>query len=153
MKFYEIDEAIRGCIDEETGEVDIDCLEELQCERDKKLEGLALWCIEMSEDEKALKSQIERLTDKLHSVQNKRAQIKDFLALKLNGEKFKTSLVSVGYRKTTSVIIDDIDKLPSEFVTEVVDRKVDKNALKKAFGEWEYIEGAHIEIGQSVQIK
>ena len=44
MRLYEIDNAIRECVDEETGEViDIDRLEELQIQRGEKVEGVACW--------------------------------------------------------------------------------------------------------------
>ena len=44
MKLYEIDEAILGCIDTETGEViDPERLTALQMERTEKIEGVALW--------------------------------------------------------------------------------------------------------------
>ena len=44
MKLYEIDNAILECIDMETGEIiDIDKLNELELERESKIEGVAGW--------------------------------------------------------------------------------------------------------------
>lgn len=44
MKLYEINEAILGCIDQETGEViDPEKLDALTMERETKLENVALW--------------------------------------------------------------------------------------------------------------
>ena len=41
---YEIDAAISGCIDAESGEIiDTERLDNLLIERSKKLEGVALW--------------------------------------------------------------------------------------------------------------
>ena len=43
MTLYEIDSAIMDCVDEETGEIiDLEKLEALNIERDKKVEGIAL---------------------------------------------------------------------------------------------------------------
>ena len=43
MTLYEIDSAIMDCVDEETGEIiDLEKLETLNIERDKKVEGIAV---------------------------------------------------------------------------------------------------------------
>lgn len=42
MTLYEIDSTIMDCVDEETGEIiDLEKLEALNIERDKKVEGIA----------------------------------------------------------------------------------------------------------------
>ena len=44
MTLYEIDNAILDCIDLETGEIiDVDKLNELQLEKETKIENVALW--------------------------------------------------------------------------------------------------------------
>ena len=44
MTIYEINEEILNCIDLETGEIiDIDKLNELQLEKDAKIENVACW--------------------------------------------------------------------------------------------------------------
>lgn len=153
MTFYEIDQALMECFDAETGEADVERLEALQGEKDKKIESIALWTLQLAADEKALDEEIERLTAKWNAIRNKKNKLREFLAFKLNGEKFKTPLVSVSCRQTKSVVIDDIDKLPKEFVETVTEKKVDKTALRKAFDEWTIIDGAHIEAKQSVTIR
>ena len=45
MKLYEIEAGILECVDQETGEiVDIEKLDELQMELEKKIEGVVLQC-------------------------------------------------------------------------------------------------------------
>ena len=42
---YEINAAIMGCVDLETGEIiDVEQLQALQLEREQKIENVALWC-------------------------------------------------------------------------------------------------------------
>lgn len=153
MNIYEIDKAITACVDEETGEVDVEAIEQLQMERNAKIENIALWTLDLAEEQKAIKAQIDRLTDKMTAVKNKRERLRDMLVYATGGEKFKTPLVSITTRETKSVIVDDVDKLPKEFVTVETTKKVDKTALKAAFDEWELIDGAHIETKQSVTVR
>lgn len=153
MTIYEIDAEIQNCIDTETGEVDIERLNALQMERDKKIENLALWDMDLSGDADKLTAEIKRLQDKKTAIQNKRDRLREYLVTVLNGEKFKTPLVSVRCGKSDTVVVDNVDALPAEFVTEVTEKKVDKTALKKAFKEWDSIVGAHIEHNEYVVIK
>lgn len=153
MNIYEIDKAITDCVDEETGEVDVEALEQLQMERAAKIENIALWTLDLAEEQKAIKAQIDRLADKMNAVKNKRDRLREMLVYATGGEKFKTPLVSITTRETKSVIVDDVDKLPKEFVTVETTKKVDKTALKAALDEWELIDGAHIETKQSVTVR
>lgn len=56
MTLYEIDSAIMDCVDEETGEIiDLEKLEALNIERDKKVEGIALAVKNYAAEAKAIK--------------------------------------------------------------------------------------------------
>ena len=65
---YEIDNDILNCVDEETGEIlDFEKLNSLQMERDKKIEGVALYIKQLNaeaalirEEEKALAERRKR---------------------------------------------------------------------------------------------
>ena len=55
---YEIDAAISGCIDAESGEIiDTERLDNLLIERSKKLEGVALWIKNLESDAAAIKAE------------------------------------------------------------------------------------------------
>lgn len=43
MNLYEYDRRLEECIDTETGEVDVEKLEQLNLERTEKLENLIMW--------------------------------------------------------------------------------------------------------------
>lgn len=64
MTLYEIDQAILACIDEESGEIiDADALAELSMERDKKVEGVALWIKNLRADAPAPAPNFQTLDD------------------------------------------------------------------------------------------
>lgn len=55
---YEIDSAVMACVDEETGEIlDEERLDTLLMERNRKLEGVALWIKNLESDAAAIKAE------------------------------------------------------------------------------------------------
>lgn len=58
MRLYEIEQAIMDCIDEETGEIiDLERLNQLMMDKQKKIEGVALWVKNLEADEAAFKKE------------------------------------------------------------------------------------------------
>lgn len=153
MNLYEIDDAIMGCVDEETGEIlDIEKLDQLQMERDTKIENICCWIKNLISDAEQLKNEAENLTKRRKSAENKASNLKKYLNDFLNGEKFNTSKVCISYRKTSSVEVIDMNILPEKYKkyddplpikTEI---KADINAGKK-------VPGATIITGQIMIIK
>lgn len=113
MKIYEIDQAIEdliaNSIDEETGEVlfDPEVLEQLQMERERKIENLALFIKNATAEAKAIKDERDALGKRYESLQKRIASAKEYLEFVLHGEKFHTARVAITYRKSTSVDLDD----------------------------------------------
>lgn len=108
MKLYEIDNAIMECIDMETGEViDIDKLNELQMEREAKIENVVLWIKDLKAEAEAIKSEKLALADRQKAAENKAESLKKWLAYALNREKFNTAKCSVSFRNTESVEVTD----------------------------------------------
>lgn len=152
MKLYDIVKEMEKCVDPETGEVDFERLQDLQKEKDEKLEGVALWINSLGRDISAINAETNRLNKRKAAAERKRDNLKIWLSEALAGEKFKTSLVTVGYRKSSSVVIDDIDCVPPEFVAVTTNKVADKKALKKAFDEWDMIDGCHLEEHINLQV-
>ena len=108
MTIYEIDNEIMNCVDMETGEViDTDKLNELQMERETKIENVACWIKELKAEAEAIKNEKQALADRQRVAENKAESLKNWLAYALNGEKFKTSKCSVSYRNSESVEVTD----------------------------------------------
>ena len=93
MNIYEIDNAMFSLIDEETGEIkDFEAFEELQMQKEEKIENAALWHKNLIAESKAIREA---------------ESLKNFVNRTLNGNKFSTSKVAISYRKSTAVEVDD----------------------------------------------
>lgn len=108
MTIYEIDNEIMNCIDMETGEViDTEKLNELQMERDAKIENVALWIKELKAEAEAIKNEKQALTERQIVAENKAESLKEWLAYALDGEKFSTARCSVSFRKSQKVEVTE----------------------------------------------
>lgn len=150
---YEIDNAILACIDAETGEiVDVDQLAALQMERQQKVENVALWYKNLLSDAAAYKAEKDAFTAKERAARAQADKLKAWLQDALQGEKYKTPRVSVTFRNTSSVVVDDVLNLPPQFVRFAAPEP-DKVAIAAAIKEGEAVTGARLESKQSIIIK
>lgn len=147
MTLYEIDQAILECLDEETGEiVDLERLSELNMEREKKISNVACWIKDLKAEAEALKVEKQNLAKRQQTCENKVESLKRWLAIALNGAKYKDSKCSVGYRKSTSVnfgINFDFNTLPEDLKKVTVEPK--KNEIKQAIKDGLQIDGVTLE--------
>lgn len=108
MNIYEIDNAMFSLIDEETGEIkDYEAFEELQIQKEEKIENTALWYKNLVAESKAIREEEKALAERRKSLENKAESLKNFVNRTLNGNKFSTSKVAISYRKSTAVEVDD----------------------------------------------
>lgn len=153
MNLYEIDSAIMNCVDMETGEIiDMEALEDLQMERDQKIEGIGCWIKNLLADAKALKEEKDNLAARQKAAENKAASLKTFLSRYLNGEKFKTAKVTISYRKSDSVDITEGAVIPEEYL-KYSEPTPDKIGLKAALKAGEEFPGISIVTSSNIQIK
>lgn len=153
MNLYEIDSAIMDCVDMETGEIiDMEALEDLQMERDQKIEGIGCWIKNLLADAKALKEEKDNLAARQKAAENKAASLKAYLSSYLNGEKFKTAKVSISYRKSDSVNIAEGAVIPEEYL-KYSEPTPDKIGLKAALKAGEKIQGISLVTSNNIQIK
>ena len=112
MTLYEIDQAIQGLVDPETGELmDYEAFAALQMDRDAKIENMALWYKDLMADAKAIKEEADTLNERRKALENKAERLKSYLSLALDGEKFQTARCSVIFRKTSSVQVSNPEAL------------------------------------------
>lgn len=105
---YEIDQSILDCVDPETGEIlDFERLNELQIERNEKIEKVALWYKNLVSDAAALKAEKTALAERETAAKNKAESLKKWLTNALNGSKLSTPKVAISFRKSESIEIDD----------------------------------------------
>ena len=151
---YEINEAIMNTIDLETGEIiDFDKFEALQMERNEKLENIALWVKNLLSEAEALKAEEKAFAERRKAAENKAESLKRYLDSALNGQKFNTTRVSISYRKSTSVEVDE-SKLPAKWMREIpATHVVDRAEITKALKAGEKIDGAVLVENNNIQIK
>jgi len=159
---YDIDQEILDCVDMETGEIlDPEKLDALQMERGAKLEGVALWIKDLNVEAEAVKAEADKLTNRKKSLDNKVAQLKQWLLYALNGEKLKTARCSVYQTHSTRLAVADEAGLvkflqtleqPERFI-KVREPELRKDEIKKALKDGYVIPGVEIETTESVVIR
>ena len=130
----EIDALFEDSVDPETGEIINPAFEEelakLMQDRDVGLEQIALLYKDTKSELVALKEAEKDVQKKMTSAERRMEFCKSFLTMQLNGEKFKTALVSVYYQTTSSVDIQDESAIPAEYIKTVSTPM--KTEIKKA---------------------
>lgn len=112
MKLYEIDQQLELLIDPETGELlDYETFEQLQIEREKKIEGMALWYKNLSAEAKAIKEEADSLLKRGKSLDSQAERLREYIGMILDGEKFSTSKCSVTFRKSSGIEVSDAAEL------------------------------------------
>jgi hypothetical protein len=139
----------------------VEKLDALQMEREKKLEGVALWVKDLKAEAAAVKEEADKLTARKKALDNKIEAIKTWLLGALDGEKLKTPRCNVYQTHSQRVNISDEPKLicflqtlnePEKFLR-FKDPELRKDEIKKALKDGTIIPGAELEETESVVIK
>lgn len=160
MNLYEMNEQIETLteqlVDEETGEINEEVmkqLDELNMDRDEKLEGcgiviknLAAECVGLEAEIKSLK---ERLAVKVNRVNNMMRYVDN----NLRGEKFETAKVAFSYRKSQSVDVIDEEIVPDELCKYETTRKPVKTEIKKLLKSGKEVPGCVLVEKNNLNIK
>ena len=156
MTLYEINEQIQKAIElgfnPETGEIlDESALEQLQLDRDEKIENICLFIKDLKAEAAALDAEKKNLDARASVAKKKSDSLSRYLQAMLDGEKFKTARCSISYRKTSAVIVDDENELPELCIR--IRKEPNKTAIKDYINAGVSVPGAHIEDRQSMIIK
>lgn len=153
MNLYEIDKAITDCVDLETGEIlDEEKLAGLQMERQKKIEGCALWYKNLMAEAYALKMEEQAFKARREVAEKKAERLKNYLSKALDGEEVKTTTFAISWRASKYVDVTDPSKLPAEYLV-AQEPKIDKAALLKALKAGGQIAGAALGERRNMSIK
>ena len=161
MTIYDIDQRILELVDPETGELlDFDAFDELKMERDRKIEGMALWVKELAATASAIKAEADTLMERKKDVERRCESLKRYLSEILQGEKFTTPRCAVSFRKSTSVQVDDTEKLVRwleqngyDDCVKYKEPEVSKTDVGKLLKSGMPVPCAHLENRQSVGVK
>ena len=154
MNLYQIEAEMLTCISEDGEVIDLEKLDALTMERNTKVSNIACWIKDLKAEAEAIKAEKQNLDKRQKVAENKAASLKDYLAGFLNGEKYKDARVSISYRKSTAVQIDedmDIKRLPEEYLKVTVEPS--KTAIKEALTNGVAVEGCTLIENNNIQIR
>ena len=157
MKLYEIDNAIYECVNEDGEVIDPEKLEELQMERDKKIECIACWIKDLAAEANAIKEEKLKLEARQKVAENKVKSLKSYLAYALQWASFRTAKVSVSFKKTESVEVtpDGLENLKAmrDDLLKYKEPEPDKTAIKQALKSGLSVRGVQLVQNTSIIIK
>lgn len=158
----ELEKLFEESIDEETGEVlDINAekIANLELEKNQLAEDIALMVKNSKAEAEAIKQEATELGKRQKQAERRAESLKRLLKEVLGGEKLKTSKVSISYRKSESVLIDDEEqalrylKTYRDDLLRYKEPEMRKDEIKKAIKDGEVFDGIRLAEKQSIIIK
>lgn len=151
---YEINKAILGCVDTETGEIiDIEALDALLMQREEKLENVACYIKNLLADADALKAEKDKLADREKRCRSKADSLKRYLADNLQGAAFSTAKCEISFRKSEKVEVANVALLPAELLRVTTTYEPKKDAIKAAIKAGQKINGCELVESLNLQLK
>lgn len=162
MTLYEIDQAIQaaleGAVDPESGEIiDEELLaayNQLQMDRDTKIENIGCFIKNLEADAKAIKEEAKTLAARAKAAENKAGHLREYLQFCLAGEKFQSPRLAVSFRRSTKVEVDEnrLFEIPDDYLR-YKEPEVDKKRVSEALKAGEAIPGCTLVESTSMIIK
>lgn len=162
MTLFEINDAITAvfelAVDQESGEIDenqLALLDQLEMERNAKIENIACFIKNLKADAAALKAEKDAFAKRQKQAENKVASLSRYLESALNGEKFSTDKCAISFRKTSKIVLNDgftVYDIDTHFLR-MKEPELDKEAIKAALKAGETVAGVHEESGLSMTVK
>ena len=130
-----------------------DTMEMIEGEFQEKALNVAKFMRSLSPSIEAIDNEIKRLQDRKKAITNKSDWVKNYLLSNMEAsdiKKIECDLFTITRVKPRDiVVVDDLDKLPDDYVSVKTSLAADKKALLKALKDGEEIEGAHIGQGEA----
>jgi predicted RNase H-like nuclease (RuvC/YqgF family) len=138
-------------------------IDEVSMELDTKIENIGCYIKNLEADVEALKKEESNLKARRLSAERKIEGLKRYLdgyltACYPNEDdkakwKFKTPKVVLGFRKSTTVEVPDLDKLDKRFIREKIERMADKMAIKDILKKGDKVDGAFLKQNINLSVK
>lgn len=138
-------------------------IDEVALELDTKIENIGCYIKNLEADVEALKKEEDNLKIRRKGAENKIEGLKRYLngyltAVYPNEDdrrkwKFKTPKVVLGYRKSTTVEVPDLEKLDKNFIKIKTETSADKTAIKEAIKNGTEVKGAFLKDNINLSIK
>lgn len=160
MNLYEInaelEAAFNAVIDPETGEILDESMaeqfEQLQVDRETKINNTACLIKNLKAEAAALKAEKDAFAARQKTAERKAEALTKYLAKFLNGEKFKSTEVSISWRKSESLEVTDLLQIPDEYLTYKMP-EANKTAIKAAIKAGTEVPGVQIVQNMNMSIK
>lgn len=138
-------------------------IDEVALELDKKIENIGCYIKNLESDVDALKKEEDNLKKRRKSAENKIEGLKRYLDGYLTAcypnesdkakWKFKTAKCVLGFRKSTSVEVPNIDELDKGFIKVKTELSADKTAIKDAIKSGKEVKGAFLKNSLNLSVK
>lgn len=160
MNLYEInaelEAAFNAAIDPETGEILDESMaeqfEQLQVDRETKINNTACLIKNLRAEAAALKAERDAFAARQKAAEKKAEALTKYLSGFLNGEKFKSTEVSISWRKSESLEVTDLLQIPDEYLTYKMP-EANKTAIKAAIKAGTEVPGVQIVQNMNMSIK
>lgn len=160
MNLYEIDrsieEVLTNLVDDETGEVNEDKLDELNqlnMDRENKIENCVLYAKSLKAEAEAIMAESKALADRASRKLNRAENILQYVDSSLCGEPFETARCTVTYRPSQTVEIVNLDAIPDELCNFETKKKPSKADIKKLLRSGKAVTGAILVDHKRMQVK
>ena len=173
MNLYDIDERLVTLIEEhfdtldgvifETEEDLQEAIDKVALDLDTKIENIGCYIKNLEAEVEAFKKEEDNLEKRRKSAENKIEGLKKYLNGYLSAcypndsdrakWKFKSPKVVLGYRKSTSVEVPDIEKLDKKYLKVTTKVDPDKKAIGEAIKNGEDVQGAFLKQKINLNIK
>ena len=138
-------------------------IDECGIELEKKIENIGCFIKNLEADVKALKEEENNLKHRREVAEKKIESLKKYLGGYLTAcypndddrakWKFNTPKVVLGFRRSSSVEVEDLSKLDKEFIKIKTETSADKVAIKDAIKAGKKVVGAYIKENLNLSIK
>ncbi len=122
-----------------------------------KAEGISKLIRNLESDAAAYDEESKRLAANKKTAQNRIAWLKRYIhdnMTALDLKQLKAGVFKLGVQKNPPrVVIDDEGRLPEQYLEQITETRIDKNAIKDALQQGAVIPGAHLEQGDSLRIR
>lgn len=173
MTLYDVDDRLANLIenqfDTETGEIFEDAgelakkIDEVAMNLDMKIENIGLYIKNLNAEAEMIKHEEENLARRRKANERKIASLTNYLNGYLSAcypneddrrkWKFKTPKVVLGYRKSTSVEVPNLEELDKEYIKIKTETSADKVAIKEAIKNGTEVKGAFLKDNINLSIK
>ena len=154
----EVERLMNQMCDPETGEINeeiYDALQQLEIDRDEKVDDWCYFLKQKKAELDAAKSILDNAKERYEQMESTYKRLRGRFEVLMEGEKFKSAYNSVFYRTNESVVLDegiDVRNVDDEYLV-YSEPKLDKNKAKAAMKLGEHVKGLHMEESTSMIIK